>query len=360
MRFVTFELLFCVLQCIEASLITLPSVEVEKSLDKIAAEKPYLMMSPNDASVSSEVMENIEGSLHKIGEAKNLVDLAESLNLTTLVKALEETGLDNIIDHEGHFTLFAPTNEAFENIPKWASQLPLKEVLRLHVARGKIHTNDIKNDLLVRSLLPKRDIRFNLYKDGKVITANGARVCPVDNLAHNGVLHIIDRVLVSLYEREGSIAKELPRCPIFKSLTKLLGVADLTEALNSAGPFTLFAPTDDAFAKLPADVVKHLVENPSILKQVLLYHVVGETWFTAGLEDGQTLTTLQKSTLSVALKDGSVVLGGTSTVTVPDAVGNNGVIHAIDSVLMPPSIQKKLEKMMTKSAKRTLKGINRD
>jgi transforming growth factor-beta-induced protein len=342
-------------------LITLPSVEIDEAFDKIAAEKPYLMLSPNDASVSAEVMDNIEGSLHKIGEAKNLVDLAASLNLTTLVKALEETGLDNIIDHEGHFTLFAPTNEAFENIPKWASQLPLKEVLRLHVARGLIYTKDIKNDLLVRSLLPKRDIRLNLYKDGKVITANGARVCPVDNKAHNGVLHIIDRVLVSLYEREGTIAKELPRCPIFKSLTKLLGVADLTDALNGAGPLTLFAPTDDAFAKLPADVVKHLVENPSILKQVLLYHVIGETWFAAGLEDGQTLTTLQKSTLSVSVKDGAVVVGGKATVTASDAVGSNGVIHSIDEVLLPPSIQKKLEKMMmTKSAKRTLKGINRD
>lgn len=172
------------------------------------------------------------------------------------------------INFSGHFTLFAPTNEAFENIPKWASQLPLKEVLRLHVARGLIYTKDIKNDLLVRSLLPKRDIRLNLYKvnplkvsiltnykyclfshkDGKVITANGARVCPVDNKAHNGVLHIIDRVLVSLYEREGTIAKELPRCPIFKSLTKLLGVADLTDALNGAGPLTLFAPTDEYVA----------------------------------------------------------------------------------------------------------------
>jgi len=98
---ISLALSLCVLQCLGASLITLPSVEIDEAFDKIAAEKPYLMLSPNDASVSAEVMDNIEGSLHKIGEAKNLVDLAESLNLTTLVKALEETGLDNIIDHEG-------------------------------------------------------------------------------------------------------------------------------------------------------------------------------------------------------------------------------------------------------------------
>lgn len=182
--------IFCTLQCVTAALITLPSAEVDEFFDKVAAEKPYLMKSPNDAAyASSSGLIGLEGTLHggavNIEEAKNLVDLAESLNLTTLVKALEETGLDNIIDHEGnamsrtslfyygfmifkifsgHFTLFAPTNEAFENIPEWAGNIPLKELLRFHVARGLIYTKDITNDHLARSLLPKRDIRLNLYK----------------------------------------------------------------------------------------------------------------------------------------------------------------------------------------------------
>ena len=64
----------------------------------------------------------------------------------------------------GQFTLFAPTDEAFNNIPKWAGKLPLKEVLRFHVGRGLIYKKDFQNDLLIRSLLPKRDIRLNFYK----------------------------------------------------------------------------------------------------------------------------------------------------------------------------------------------------
>lgn len=64
----------------------------------------------------------------------------------------------------GKYTLFAPTNEAFLNIPKWANNIPLKELLSFHVARGLIHSSEIQNDLLVRSILSKRDIRLNIYK----------------------------------------------------------------------------------------------------------------------------------------------------------------------------------------------------
>ena len=92
--------LLCVAVSIEAvAMISLPSSQVEEAITKLGKSKPYLLKSPNDAASS---MGNIEKDLHgTAGEAKNLVDLALSLNLTTFVKALEETGLDNIIDHEG-------------------------------------------------------------------------------------------------------------------------------------------------------------------------------------------------------------------------------------------------------------------
>lgn len=77
------------------------------------------------------------------------------------------------------------------------------------------------------------------------MTANGSPITSVDYTAHNGVLHVIDRVVVSIYERGGSIVKELERCPVFKSLSKLINVAGLNDALHAKGPFTLFAPTDE-------------------------------------------------------------------------------------------------------------------
>jgi len=295
----------------------------------------------------------------KLNGARNLVELAESLNLTVLVKALEETGLDNIIDHEGKFTLFAPTNEAFNNIPKWAGKILLKDLLRYHVARGLIYSDDISNELLARSLLAKRDIRINVYKGGQVITANGSPISAFNHTAHNGVLHIIDRVMVSIYERKGSIANELKRLPGFISLSKLLVIADLESALHGKGPFTLFAPTDEAFAKLPADVVDHLVQNPTALRQVLLYHVASGTWYSEGLEDGMSLGSLASGKLPVHIADGNVLVGK-SKVVESDTTASNGVIHTIDSVLLPSSIRKKLNKSMKKSSHKHLKGADRD
>merc|ERR1711928_8472 len=360
------QILLCVyfINTINAvSMITLPSDEVDKIHEKLALEKPYAFLTPNDATVESLSFVGIERHHHgdiKLNGARNLVELAESLNLTVLVKALEETGLDNIIDHEGKFTLFAPTNEAFSNIPKWANKIVLKDLLRFHVARGMIYSDDISNELLARSLLAKRDIRINVYKDGKVITANGSPIIAFNYTAHNGVLHIIDHVMVSIYERKGSISNELKLRPELNSLSKLLVIANLESALYGKGPFTLFAPTDDAFAKLPIDVVEHLVNNPSILRQVLLYHVATGTWYSKGLEEGMSLTSLESGKLPVHITDGDVIVGKSSKVVMSDSTTSNGVIHTIDSVLIPPSLKKKLNKSLKKSARKHLKGADRD
>lgn len=342
-------------------MLTLPTTDVEAEFKRLGEEKPYLMKSPNDASLSAVALVDVEKDLHQQPQdAKNLVDLAASLNLTVLVKALEETGLDQIIDHEGKYTLFAPTNEAFDHIPKWAEKIPLRELLKFHVARGLIHFESIKNDMLARTILAKRDVRFNIYKNNSVVTVNGAPMCHTDFTAHNGILHIIDRVLVSIPERHGSIVNELDRCPTFKTLSKLIGIGGLRDSLHGVGPFTLFAPTDEVFDALPADLVKHLVDNPPILRQVLLYHVAAGSWYSAGLESGVDLSSLQQSSLSINIKDGAVIVGGNATVTVPDATASNGVIHAIDSILLPPSLEKKLTKMIYKTGKRKLIGINGD
>jgi len=353
-----FSLIFLLKSIDAIFLTTLPSAEVDKFHQKLFIEKPHARLPPSELKLK---IVNLEQGHHgrKASDAKNLVDLAESLNLTILVKALEETGLDSVIDHEGKYTLLAPTNEAFRSIPDWANKLPLKELLKFHVARGLIESADLSNDFLARSILAKRDIRFNIYKNGSVVTANGSPVTATDFRAHNGILHIIDRVMVGIYERGGTIVKELHRCPVFKTLGKLVGLAGLCETLNEKGPFTLMAPSDTAFAKLPADVVQHLEENPELLRQVLKYHVITGTWYSAGLEDSATLLTANGAAINVSLRDGAVLLNGDVKVTSADGTASNGVIHGVDSVLIPPSMMRKIEKSMT-STKPHLKGRNGD
>ncbi len=125
------------------------------------------------------------------------------------------------------------------------------------------------------------------------------------------------------------------------TLVAAVKAGGLVETLKTAGPFTVFAPTNAAFDKLPAGTVTTLVmpENKQKLTTILTYHVVPGRLMAADLKDGQTLTTVEGETLTVMAKDGAVMLrdakGGMSTVTIPNVVSSNGITHVVDTVLMP-------------------------
>ncbi|MDH4177191.1 MAG: fasciclin domain-containing protein [Thermoleophilia bacterium] len=124
----------------------------------------------------------------------------------------------------------------------------------------------------------------------------------------------------------------------FTTLASLLEGAGLVDTLKGEGPFTVFAPTDDAFAALPAGTLDELgkPENADQLEAILLYHVAEGDVMSSDLSDGQEITTLQGGTLEVGITDGAVSIG-TATVAQPDIEASNGVIHVVDSVLVPQS-----------------------
>ena len=122
----------------------------------------------------------------------------------------------------------------------------------------------------------------------------------------------------------------------FKTLATALTAANLVETLKGAGPFTVFAPTDEAFAKLPAGTVESLLKDIPKLSAILTYHVVAGKVMAADVMkmDGQTAKTVNGAALSISTSDG-VKLNGASTVVKTDIECTNGVIHVIDSVLLP-------------------------
>lgn len=125
----------------------------------------------------------------------------------------------------------------------------------------------------------------------------------------------------------------------FSTLVELVQTAGLVDTLSGEGPFTVFAPTNDAFAKLPAETVASLKANPEELRKVLTYHVVsGKVPAADAIKlDGQSATSVQGAPITIAVVDGKVVLNGNSTVTMTDIMASNGIVHVIDTVLLPPA-----------------------
>ncbi len=129
----------------------------------------------------------------------------------------------------------------------------------------------------------------------------------------------------------------------FKTLTKLVTDAGLVDTLKGEGPFTVFAPTDAAFAKLPAALVKKITADKKLLTAILTYHVVAGKVLSTDLKDGLKAKTVQGEAITVGIH-GKHVRFNKSGLVKADIVTSNGVIHVIDTVLLPPSVAKMLKK----------------
>ena len=135
----------------------------------------------------------------------------------------------------------------------------------------------------------------------------------------------------------GDIVATADGAGTFKTLLAAATKAGLVETLQGPGPYTVFAPTDAAFAALPAGTLDKLLADPMQLKKVLLYHVVSGSVKAADVVKLTTAMSVEGSPIAISVKDGKVYLNGTAQVTATDIMASNGVIHVIDQVILPPS-----------------------
>ena len=169
--------------------------------------------------------------------------------------------------------------------------------------------------------------------DGDKVFINGAQVILTDMKACNGVIHVIDSVLLPPQDIVDTAVAD----GRFKTLAAALHAGGLVETLKGEGPFTVFAPTDEAFAKLPAGTIDTLLkpENKDKLVGILTYHVVAGSVFA---KDVVTLTeakTVEGKSVTIKVMDGKVYIND-AQVIITDILCSNGVIHVIDTVLLPP------------------------
>lgn len=325
---------------------------------------------------------------------KTIVEIAAGNDdFSTLVTAVKAAGLAETLSGDGPFTVFAPTNAAFAALPeglvaalvKPENKATLQKILTYHVVSGNMMASDVvsgikSNDgMLSAKTVAGSDFTVMLdmnsvkIKDGKGKVAN---VTSTDIAGSNGVIHVIDRVMLPAdvdpamllkgtamaTPKTKTMSKGMSRQPAdmsptitsvatgnenFSTLTAALGAAGLAETFNEMGEYTVFAPTDEAFGKLPDGTVNNLVTNDKEkLKGILAYHVLPFVISSENLvkeikanKNYYLLQTLGGQTIVATMKDGKVQIidpnGNRSTVIMTDVKASNGVIHAIDQVILP-------------------------
>ena len=277
--------------------------------------------------------------------APELMDIFDTAvadgRFTTLVTAVQAAGLVDALKGEGPLTVFAPTDEAFALLPVGTVESllqaenieQLKSILLYHVVEGKVMAADVVGLTSAPTLLGK-DVAVKV--DMGDVFINESKVIITDIETSNGVIHVIDAVLLPPADMM-DIVDTAVADGRFTTLAAALTKAELIETLKGEGPFTVFAPTDEAFAKLPAGTIDTLLldENKQQLTDILLYHVVSGKVMAADVVTLTSADTVNGKAVSIKVMNGKVYLNETVQVIITDVEASNGVIHVIDAVLLP-------------------------
>ena len=263
--------------------------------------------------------------------------IANSPAHTILEEAVLAAELDGTLSGDGPFTVFAPSDDAFDGLPAGALDLilanteQLTDLLLNHVHSGNVLSTDLSDGMMVPTL---NETELTVSIDGMTVMIDLATVTQADLTASNGVVHVIDKVLLPDFGQEDTTVYSIIKAsPIHTTLEVAIDAAGLGETLSGDGPFTVFAPTDDAFDALPAGALDGLLADIPLLTEILKHHVHSGNVLSTDLSDGMEVPTLNDDVLVVSIDAGSVMID-MSTVIQPDIVANNGVVHVINAVLV--------------------------
>ena len=260
-------------------------------------------------------------------------------DFTTLVAAAQAANLLPTLQGPGPFTLFAPTDAAFAALPPGTVEALLNDIPTLtnillhHVVAG---SEVLSSQVSAGPIMMANGAPANVTIDEDGVLVKDARVIEADWLGSNGVIHVVDKVILPPADpTTQTIVGNLVAQGNFTTLVAAVQAAGLVDTLNSAGPFTLFAPTDAAFAKLPPGTVNALLADIPTLTDILLYHVIaGAEVLSSQVTDGAVImangdAATLSTTEGVKINDAKV--------TGADWRSSNGVIHIIDTVILPPA-----------------------
>ncbi len=333
------------------------ALEGEKIAIKIDGDK--VMLNENVGVIITDI-ETSNGIIHVVDAvllpptdemAKlDIVDTAVADGrFTTLVAAVTAADLVDTLKGEGPFTVFAPTDDAFAALPEGTveallADIPtLTNILLYHVAPGKLMAADVValDGKEIPTALEGQSLKVSVM-DGKVFLNETTEIIITDIEVANGVIHVIDAVLLPPTDEMAKldIVDTAVADGRFTTLVAAVTAAGLVDTLKGEGPFTVFAPTDEAFAALPEGTVEALLADIPTLTNILLYHVAPGKLMAAdvvALDGMEIATALEGQSLKVTVKDGKVFLNETIEIIITDIETANGVIHVINAVLLPPT-----------------------
>ena len=334
-----------------------PVEEADDAVESTDAAEPS-----DDEMADDDMTEEEEGP-------GTIVDVAVGAgSFETLVAAVTEAGLVETLSGDGPFTVFAPTDDAFaaalDALGLTAEELlgnpALADILTYHVVAGAVDAETaISLEGQSAATVQGEEIAIAVV-DGNVMVNNATVVMP-DVEASNGIIHVIDAVILpptiaeallgsgeaDMVDEEaapelGTIVGVAQEAGIFTTLLAAGEATGLSVPLDSPGDFTIFAPTDDAFAAALETLgltAEELLADTATLTSILTYHgLLGSVSAEEAIAlDGQSVATISGAEIAISVVDGAVVINDSATVIQADVLANNGVIHVIDTVLLPPA-----------------------
>ncbi|XP_008300871.1 transforming growth factor-beta-induced protein ig-h3 isoform X2 [Stegastes partitus] len=276
----------------------------------------------------------------------NIYNTLGVVGATTTKMYSERAQLREEVEGPGSFTFFAPSNEAWAALPTEILDalvsnvnIELLNALHYHMVNRRLTSEELKHGSSFPSMYQDSHVHIHHYSNG-IVTVNCARLIKPDQHATNGIVHVVDRVITAISNDMQAI---IDIDDDLETLRTAFAAAGLTSILENEGQYTVFAPTNEAFEKIPAETLNRILGDPVALRDLLNYHILKHMQCAESIVSGTPMETLQGTVLEVGCDGDQMTLNGKAIITKKDQLGTNGVIHYISELLIPDSAKTLLE-----------------
>ncbi|XP_078259295.1 periostin-like isoform X2 [Rhinoraja longicauda] len=265
----------------------------------------------------------------------------------------DRSNLRRDIEGQGTFTIFAPSDEAWMLLNAEVRSALLSNVniellnaLHYHMVDHRLLTKDMKNGMTVPSMYSDLNLLINHYTNG-IVTVNCARIIYANQIATNGIVHVIDRVITAIGSNLEETIEATDELSSFRAAAAASGLFGI---LGKGGHYTIFAPTNEAFDNVPREVLERILSDDVAMKAMLNYHILNTVHCSEAIMSGAAYATLEGTNIEIGCEGDSLTVNGEKMVNRKDIVATNGVIHLINKVLIPDAAMQILDLVSSKQS----------